>query len=100
LENYDFLEYIIKSTNRFLNKHGRAYEAENILIKSIKKLAKVMTNQDRTYIFRTMQLELTEILKDRNEQAVLEYFDLDSWLASKLSKQTFSEEVRKKLKSN
>lgn len=100
LENYDFLEYIIKSTNRYLNKQGRAYEAENILIKNIKKLAKVMTNQDRTDIFRSTQLELTEILKDRHEQAVLEYFDLDSWLASKLSKQTFAEEVRKKLKTN
>ena len=41
LGNFDLLEYIVRSTQRFLNKHHRAYEMEVLLIEHIKKLARI-----------------------------------------------------------
>jgi len=98
LENYDFLEYVIKSTNRYFNKQGRAFEAENVLIKSIKKLAKTVTLQDRTKIFNQLKSELKEVMKNRHEQVLFEYFDIEAWIESKLNKSSFGKEIKGKLK--
>lgn len=100
LENYDFLEYVIKSTNRYLSKQGRAFEAENILIKSIRKLSKVMSQNERFEIYKSLKSELDELMKDRHEQVLLEYFDINSWILSKLNRSSFAEEIKQKLKSN
>lgn len=100
LENYDFLEYVIKSTNRYLSKQGRAFEAENVLIKSIRKLSKAMTQNERNEIYKSLKEELDEVMLDRHEQVLLEYFDINSWILSKLNRSTFAEEIKRKLKAN
>src|SRR5690606_5919461 len=58
LENYDFLEYVIKSTNRYLSKQGRDYETENMIIKYIRKLAKVLSPADKHEVFVSLKKDL------------------------------------------
>ena len=76
LENYDFLEYIIKSTNRYLSKQERDYEVENVCIKHIRKLSKSIHSTERILVLEKMKEELEPLLMDRNERVVLEYFNI------------------------
>lgn len=99
LENYDFLEYIIKSTNRYLSKQERDFEVENVCIKHIKKLSKTISATERVIILEKMKDELDELLKDHNERVVLEYFNITAWVTSKIYKVSFSDAVKEELSS-
>ncbi len=94
LENYDFLEYVIKSTNRYLSKHDRDYEIENVVIKHLRKLAKSMNVTQRNEILSKMKTEVTELMKDQQERVILDYFHLPAWIDSKLDKIDFSKSIK------
>ena len=99
LENYDFLEYVIKSTNRYLNKQVRDFETESLVIKNIRKLSKTMSVSDRISIFQTLKGELDEMLTDHHEGVILEYFDINAWVLSKINKSSYEQEVKAGLKA-
>ncbi len=94
LENYDFLEYVIKSTNRYLNKQERSFEVENVCIKHIRKLSKTFQSNEKIIILEKMKDELDELLKDQNERTILEYFNITAWVTSKIYKISFSEAIK------
>ncbi len=93
LENYDFLDYVVKSTNRYLSKHDRDYQIENTCIKHIRKLSKTHTNVNQLEIFEKMNEEIKDLLENHNERAILEYFNVSAWIYSKLNKVSFAEAV-------
>lgn len=94
LENYDFLEYIIKSTNRYLNKQERDYQVEFVFIKYLRKLAKTHPGIQRSEVFEDLNNELSPLLQDHNERVVLEFFNVEAWVESKLKKTSFENTVR------
>lgn len=98
LENYDFLEYVIKSTNRYLSKHDRDYEIENVVIRHMRKLSKSTNNLQRLEVLEKMKLEVDALMKDQQERVVLEYFHLPAWISSKLSKESFSATIQQYMK--
>lgn len=98
LENYDFLEYVIKSTNRYLSKYDRDYKIEDVLIKYIRKLSKVSNQKATLEIFEAMDKEVNVLMQDHQERVVLEFFNVPAWIYSKLHKTTFSEAVKVLLK--
>lgn len=98
LENYDFLEYIIKSTNRYFSKQERDFEVETVCIKHIRKLSKILSQNERVAVFVAMKEELDMLLQDHNEKVVLEYFNITAWVESKINKISMSEAVKKGLK--
>jgi len=93
LDNYEFLDYVVKSANRYLSKHDRDYQIEQTCIKYIKKLAKTPSNVNRLELFEKMDSEISELLKDYNERVILEYFDVEAWIRSKLKKISFTDAV-------
>ncbi|TXI87721.1 MAG: hypothetical protein E6Q37_01555 [Crocinitomicaceae bacterium] len=99
LENYDFLEYVIKSTNRYLSKYKRDYKIEDVLIKYIRKLSKVTNQNAALDIFESMSQEVNSLMLDHQERVVLEFFNVPAWIHSKLNKMTFSESVKILLKN-
>lgn len=99
LENYDFTEYVIKSTNRYLTKHGRDFPTENLLIKNIRKLSKNVVVDDQQTIFKNLEGELIQLFNDPHERTILEYFNLAAWVKCKINKTTYVEEVINYLKS-
>ena len=44
-----------------------------------------------------MNEEVNELLKDRNERVVLEYFNISAWISSKLNKIPFDQSVKERL---
>lgn len=97
LENYDFLEYVIKSTNRFLTKQERDFEAETICIKHIKKLAKTNSTAERISNLQQLKKELNDVMKNRSESVILEYINITAWVDSKINKVSFAESVKAEL---
>lgn len=97
LGNYDFLEYSIKSTNRYLNKQERTLELESTFIKYLRKLSKIIPQRDKIDYFKELSLEIDNLMKDENEQVVKEYFDIAAWVTSKIDESSFGEAVQKRL---
>jgi tetratricopeptide (TPR) repeat protein len=95
LGNYDLLEYIVRSTQRFLSKRHRAHQVEVLLIDHIKRLARIGDPQAKRELFRTMEQQMMEIFKDPNESLVLKYFDVRSWVSARAEGIAFSDMVRR-----
>jgi hypothetical protein len=96
LGNYDLLEYIVRSTQRFLSKRGRAHQVENLLMDRIKKLARATEPSTKRELFNGLQDQLAELLRDPNESLVLKYFDVLAWVQSHVEGVPFSDLLRKR----
>lgn len=94
LGNYNFVEYDSKSTIRYLNKHEKDYQIEKVFMKFIKKLVKEDFVADKKIIFENFYREVEELLNDPQEQVILEYFNVKSWIYSKLKRIPFRNAVK------
>ena len=94
LNNFDLLEYVIKSTSRYLKKQKKDYQVEFLIIKYLKKLIKIDDESTRIPIFEKMTLELEETFKNPSERVVLQYFDYLSWTKSKAQQIPFASAVQ------
>lgn len=99
LGNYDLLAYIVRSTQRFLDKRHRAHQVETLLMEQIKKLARATSDSTKRDLFKGLNEKLKVLLKDPNESLVLKYFDVQSWAESHVTGIPFSEVVRKRARS-
>lgn len=90
LGNDQLLEYIVKSTYRFLLKRKRLYKAESIVLKFLKKYPN-FTDRQILKGFREMYTELSSLTENEFEARAFEYFDFISWLESKLENRDFEE---------
>lgn len=98
LENYDYLSYIIKSTNRFINKTKRNFEIENYFIKQLKKLSKEGSHTKKKAIFKQMKSDMAKLFENSQEKIMLNYFDVASWVDAKVVDIPFSEAIKQNTK--
>ena len=96
LGNYDLLAYIVRSTQRFLDKRQRANGVEVVLIDGIKKLARTTDAAQKRELFKILHAQLAELLNDPNEQLVLKYFDVLAWAEAHATGEAFSDVVRRR----
>jgi len=96
LQNFDLIEYLIKSTQRFLNKKNRDFELEKVIIQNIRKLSKVSNSDKQEEIYRAFRSKLEEMFKDPNNRILLKYFDFLSWVDSKIDSISLSEAVQRR----
>lgn len=95
LGNFDFLEYIVKSTSRFYSKQDKDFEIETTCIRSIRKLAKLPGELQRMESYEKLNKDLHDLLQNHHERVILEYFDVRSWVRSKIERIPFADAVRK-----
>ena len=96
LGNYDLLDYVIKSTARFLKKKSRDYDYEMTILKFMKKLLRAAQgNQDTEEVFIEFRDEINNIYTDPNQRITLDIFDILSWINTKIkaSKSVSSKEL-------
>lgn len=97
LNTPDILEHLIVSAYRFLHKRERLYKVEEGLLNFLRRLNKINASQTtQVKEFRTFRDELVQITKGPEEKKALLYFDLISWLESKIENRPFAEIVREK----
>ncbi len=97
LGNENLLEYIVKSTYRFLYKRNRLYKFETSILNFIrKKLPHIKSDKELIMSLKELKKEIEEVTKVSFEAKALDYFDFISWLESKISNKLFAEIVKGK----
>lgn len=89
LGNDQLLEYIAKSTYRFLYKRKRLFKVETIILNFIKKYPNWVNQKEMKVGFSELLKDLTLLSEDSFEKHAFEYFDFISWLESKINGQSF-----------
>ncbi len=98
LGNFDLIEYIMKSTRRYLSNKNKLNKFELITLNYIRKLINANIDDDKMFIYNEWEKELNAISDDILEIKAFEYFDFLSWLESKQGKKSFAEVVKEKKK--
>lgn len=99
LGNFDLLEYIVRSTHRFLSKKQRAHQMETLLIDHVKRLGRATDASVKRDLHRSLRDGLRKVLEDPSEGLSLKYFDFLAWANAKVEGIPFAEAVRKGLKA-
>ena len=96
MHKQDLLEYTVRSTYRFLYKRDRLYKFEGMLLDFIRKESPHLDTPAKfREAFSRLRRKLLELNKDPYEKNAFAYFDILSWLESKVSARPFKEIVRK-----
>lgn len=98
LGNYDLIEYIMKSTRRYLSNKNKLNKFELITLSYIRKLINGKTKDDKIFIFKEWKKELNKISDDILEIKAFEYFDFISWIECNISGKHFTEIIKEKKK--
>lgn len=98
LGNFELLEYVIKSTSRYLNKRQRDFELELTILNFMKRLARKTGGHSQERIFREFQTALNRHFQNGTDQIMLEYFNFPAWVESKLEGISFLEACSRPLK--
>jgi hypothetical protein len=98
LGNFDLLEYEIKSTRRFLDSHNYLNESEKAILSFLNKLINQDTAELRGELFNDLKFRMAKRSKETNK--ILEYFDIISWLDSKIEVKSFAAKVEEKASVN
>ncbi len=85
--NYELIDYITKSTKRYLSKTEKLFNTEKIMLKFFAKAINVSGSSSKP-VFNELLMEL-EALKNSNEENFFLYFDFISWCKSKLEGKKF-----------
>jgi hypothetical protein len=96
LKNHELLSYNIRSTYRSFLKHQKLYRFESLMLDFILRSAKFNTVSDLRQGFTTLKEEVIKLQEDPFESQVLSFFDIISWLESKISQRSFAEIIRTK----
>ncbi|TAL63025.1 MAG: hypothetical protein EPN85_01145 [Bacteroidetes bacterium] len=100
LNTPDILQHLIIAAYRFLLKRKQLYKVEEGILNFIRRLSKTAASQKALLNeFSRFRDELVQITKDPEEKKALLYFDLISWLESKMEKRLFAEIVKRKARS-
>lgn len=99
LKNYDYLEYIIISTYKYLLKNKEKPEPELLLLKIFKKLGDVHNERELISLLKYIKGELDLLENLISESTMSKYFDFKAWLESKVSEKEFSEIIKSNLKN-
>ncbi|WP_020532723.1 hypothetical protein [Flexithrix dorotheae] len=96
LGNTDVIEYYIKSTYRFLLKKDDLHLYQKYILNFLKRLNKEMTEEKLLEQFKNLRDQLLPLTSNRFEKRPFIYFDIISWLESKIQKRPIQEIVREK----
>lgn len=89
LGNYELLNYIIKSTYRYLSKRRRDHELEMVIINFMKQLAKKPGPAEEAAIFRDFSEELNRQLATDRDRILIDFFDFNTWIQSHIDNVPF-----------
>jgi len=98
LGNTDILEYVLRSTYRYLYQKKRIYNHEKLILVFIRKLCDITTNQELKELFTGLKKALIDLQQDPYEKSPF-YFDLISWLESKITQTPFRAIVQEKIRN-
>jgi len=86
LGNASLLEYSVRSMYRYLAKRERLGKVEQIVLRFLRKASRVISPRELRRYFVQLHHQL-QLIQAPNEHTILDLFDFQLWLESKLSNQ-------------
>ena len=87
LENFDFSQYLIKSSKHYFSKIEDTFEIFDISIKYFRKLLRIHDHFDKVEELENFHSEVIKITN--NNIVLLNYLNLEAWLISKITNVNF-----------
>lgn len=84
LGNMDVIEYYIRSTYRFLLKKHDLHLFQQLILEFLKGLSREITQNQLIERFKTLRKRLLELENTEYDRRAFVYFDMISWLESKI----------------
>jgi len=94
LKNYELLEYQIRSALRFMEKKQRLYKAERLMLDFFKTVSDTDNKTVRKQKLEELKKNIEMLFTTWHERGFY-YFDILSWIESKLTGKDFAEIVRR-----
>ena len=96
-ENTELIPYLVKSIYKYLLQRKKLFNTERILMQFFRTgLKTINSKQDQIKAFKALKEGLAKAFEDPIEARFLEYFDVISWLESKIENREFGEILRVK----
>ncbi|MEZ5042959.1 MAG: hypothetical protein R2828_23895 [Saprospiraceae bacterium] len=95
LGNDQLLEYIEKSTYRFLSTRKRLFKVESVMLKLMRRYPKWLSQEEKQQGFHELSLELEALRQDEFECKAFDYFNFTAWMESKVKAASFESLVVK-----
>ena len=96
MENWVLLESLLRSTDRFHAKQSAILQLERSITGTIRTAYQLPDARARTEVFQRLLAQIEAVREQPDERALLGLFDLESWVRSQLTRQSFGEVVRAK----
>lgn len=98
LNHADLIPHLVTSYYRFLSKKEMITRPERYLLAYFRKLAGADTSARRIHYMTVLRDQIVDHLKQKGKRAYDTpfFFDIVSWLESKIEKKSFAEVIRKK----
>ncbi len=94
LKNYDLLEYQVRSARRMLEKTEQFYNCEKLILEFLNLASDADSNSQRQQKLVNLKISLNALFTNPHELAFTSYFDIQSWIESKLTGKDFAQLVR------
>ena len=96
LGNRDVIDYYIRSTYRFLFRRKDLYSFQKYILSFLKKLNASLSDSDLMEAFSELREQLLPLQYNPYERRAFMYFDIISWLESKLEHRRVGEIINEK----
>ncbi len=96
LGNFDVINYYIISTYRFLFKKDDLHLFQKFILKFLKSLDTEVGNKELLERFTRLKTQLLPLVNSSYEKRAFIYFDIISWLESKIEKRPVQEIIKDK----
>ncbi len=96
LGNVDVIDYYIRSTYRFLLKKGDMHSFQRYILSFLKKLGSGISQEELINQFENLRKQLIPLEENPYEKRPFMYFDIISWLESKIQKKRISTVIKEK----
>lgn len=96
LKNTFFLEYLLRSTYRYLRSRNRLYQFEKRILKFIQRSRNILTRKELKEEFIKLRDDFQKIQENPKEAPMLRYFDFITWLDSKIENRKFAAIIQEK----
>ena len=95
MNNTLLLEYLLRSSYRYLRNRNRAYEIERKVLGFIKDSIKIQGKKELKTAFIQLKESIDEVADHPSENAMLRYFNFTAWIDSKIEEKSFGEIIKR-----
>jgi len=94
LDNSDIIDYYIRSTYQFLLKMNDLHNFQQLILSFLKKLTLNLSERELLREFIQLRNNLLELENNKYEKRAFVYFDIISWLESRIYKKSVQEIIK------